>query len=68
MIFSQLVLRRCTFKSIGNGPIAILHFEERMFISGTPGLYSEHLGTRKDCPDYRGVLISEVEDVLYGKV
>ena len=24
-------------------------------------LYSGHLGTRRDCPDYEGVLISEVE-------
>ena len=28
-------------------------------------LYSGHLWTRMDCPDYRGVLISGVEDVLW---
>ena len=28
-------------------------------------LYSRHLGNRKNCPDYRGVLISGVEDVLW---
>ena len=27
-------------------------------------LYSGHLGTRKGCPDYQDVLISEVKDVL----
>ena len=31
-------------------------------------LFSGHLGTRRDCRDYRGVLISGVEDVAWQSI
>ena len=37
----------------------------RMYTRTVEPLYFGHLGTRKDCPDYQGVLISGVEDVLW---
>ena len=35
-----------------------------IYVYNTEPYYLGHLGSRKNCPDYRGVLISGVEDVL----
>ena len=44
-----------------SGPL----YSGHLGISTVDPLYSTHLGTRKNCPDYQGVLISGAEDVLW---